>query len=140
MLNEQRRVEELSAHGLPSKSNLSNLSYGELIQTLSKNLLTLLKLETALVRSEVRGEIAGEILVTRRLIIGAGLIVVGATMFLVGICFAATSLLPPWMSSFLLAVIIMGAGITTIILVWKRHHDLARVGVDLKEKLLWKAK
>jgi hypothetical protein len=133
----QQRTEELSAHGKPMRKDYSELAYGELIQSIAKNLLALTKLETALVRTEVQDKIATEILITRRLIIGAGLIIVGCAMFLVAIIAAMATVIPPWLSALVLGVLLTASGAITIFLVWNRHRNLAQVGSELKERLLW---
>jgi hypothetical protein len=132
----QQRTEELSAHGKPMRKDYSELAYGELIQSIAKNLLALTKLETALVRTEVQDKIASEILITRRLIVGAGLMIVGCAMFLVAIVAALATVIPPWLSALVLAVLLTSSGAITIFLVWNRHCNLAQVGSELKERLL----
>jgi len=137
MANFQQRMEELEAHGKPMRKDYSEVAYGELIQSMAKNLLALTKLETALVRTEVRDKVASEILITRRLIIGAGLITVGSAMFLVAIVFALAIVIPPWLAALVLAIILTSSGALTIFFVWNRHRKLAQVGSNLKERLLW---
>lgn len=133
----QQRTEELSAHGKPMRKDYSALSYGELIQNIARNLLALTKLESAVVRTEVQDRIASEILITRRLIVGAGMIIVGSAMFLTAIVVALASVIPPWLTALVLAVVLTSSGAITIFLVWNRHRNLVEVGSELKERLLW---
>ncbi|HEY9776616.1 MAG TPA: phage holin family protein [Planktothrix sp.] len=132
-----QRMEEMSAHGQPMRRSLAEMSYGELLQSLSQKIFALANKERLLVQLEVEDQVTAEILLTRRLVIGAGMVVFGANMIFMTIVFALARFIPPWATSLVIGLCALAGGWALVIATWRRHKTVSEIQSELKEKLSW---
>lgn len=133
----QQRLEQLSAHGIHLRTKPADMTYGDLIHSLTQNLKTIGHKEMALAKNEFQEAITAELLMTRRLIIGSGFIVLGASALLVFVVMALSVWVSPWLTALALAIFFITSGATIIVVAWKHHVNLTEVQDELKETLKW---
>jgi hypothetical protein len=109
--------------------------FAEIIHDIGHVSVELINAEAQLLRTEMMQKLTGEIIFTRRLMIGSGLSVLGSCMVLVAIVFAMAPIVPPWIMALGLGLILIGSGIFISFLAWRRHKTLEQIKTELEAEI-----
>jgi hypothetical protein len=136
----QQRMEEHSAHGKPLLTRAKEMDYAELFHAIIRNSSLLGRKEAELIKNEFQEGITAEMLMTRRIIIGAAIITLGACALMVALILALGAWMAPWLAAAIIGPVFVGFGLWYVTAAWKHHVTLAEVEKELWENLKWSTK
>ena len=134
MLDSNRRMEELKAHGNPMNP-LAASTNGELFRGVEKYGQKLLNAQIALARIELQDQLISEMLLTRRLIIGSALMIFGTSTLTFAMLSLLSRFIPFWLSATLLGLFFIFGGWAVCVMAWKRQKSFSEFQNDLRAKL-----
>lgn len=122
------------AHGAAIRP-LSTATNLELLNGIEHSGRKLLNAELGILRIQLQDQINSEIILTRRLIIGSAIIILGCASFIFGILIELSKFVPVWLSALFVGIFLCVAGWSVIVLAWKRQKSLAQFQSELMSQL-----
>jgi uncharacterized membrane protein YqjE len=117
----------------------SNLSTRELLARIVEESTTLVRKEVELARAELAADLKAEVKVAKALGAGAVLGLCGLNLALVTVVFALAEVMPGWLASLIVTLVVLGVAAIVALVGWRRRvrTPLEKTRKHLKEDVQW---
>ena len=140
----QRRVDEVSAHGLPDEGlgdlgSVQSASTKELIREVGEQMVMLARKEVELAKAEMKRDLDTEIEMAKAMGVAGVCGILGLNMLLVAIVFALSPMIYGWLLALVDAIVLLAIGIVFGLVGWARRvkSPLDTTRQTLKEDVQW---